>query len=183
MSGRLIFTGFLIVFLLGVAIVWFINRPTPQEATLKRFFNELRRGNADKASEYLLDNSYGKFILASEVTDSDGYDLKEGTHGWGVDVEALDKIARRNIPYVRGRVQKLEFTNLKTQRVETDKDKAYVIFEVAFNIKEQFDLPSIPGFCSGTAEMHRVDGKWVIVSGIFHFHIQGRSIKNYTSYY
>jgi hypothetical protein len=179
MDGKRIFSFILLIFILGSAAYWFFTKPTAQDKTVIYFFDELRLGNVQTASEYLVNGSYGSFILKSKILDSDGIDLKES---WGETEEQLESTAREYIPYARGAVMKFDVESIRTQRVKSDKNLAFVIFKINFGIKEGLDLPSIPAKVEGTARMKKIDGKWLIESAEFSIWIEGRSIKKYIDY-
>ena len=183
MGSRNIFGYILILAVLCTAAYWFLARPSPQERILESFFDELRRGDVDDADDYLLNNSYGQFIKKSNVIDSDGKDLKEGIHGWGVDENRLEELARSHIPLIRFQVPKLEVESSELQKEISNRNKSHVKFKIIFNIKEIIDQPSIPGSCEGTAHFVRVNNKWLIENGDFHFNIQGRTLKDYAALY
>jgi hypothetical protein len=176
MDGKKIFSYILLICILGSAAYWFFTRPTAQDKTVIYFFDELRRGNVKTSADYLVNGSYGSFILKSKILDSDGIDLKES---WGETEEQLETIARDNIPYARGAVLKFDVESIRTQRVKSDKNLAYVIFKINFGIKEGLDQPSIPARVEGTATLKKIDNKWLIESAEFSVWIEGRSIKKY----
>lgn len=179
MDGKQIFSFILLICILGSVGYWFFTKPTAQDKTVIYFFDELRLGNMQTASEYLVNDSYGRFILKSRILDSDGIDLKVS---WGETEEQLETIARDNIPYARRAVYKFKVESIRTQRVKSDKNLAYVIFKINFGIKEGLDQPSIPAKVDGTATVRKIDGKWKIESADFSIWIEGRSIKKYVDY-
>jgi len=179
LDQRSITSLFLFFVILAALLFWFFTRPTPQEKSLTAFFDNVRRGNANEASEYLVESNYGKFLLDSKITDSDGFDLKTGIEN---DVAYLEEIAWSYIPAVKGHVFYFKPELLQTQKSETDPNIAFVNFGYAFRIKEVLDEPSIPGTVDGTMEMRRVNNKWLVKRGDFKFEMEGIVLHKYWEY-
>jgi len=175
-DGRSAFSIFFALIILAVFAYWYFTRPTQQERAVTDFFDNIRRGNAQEASEYLINSHYGQFLFESVITDSDGNDLKKGIKN---DAAYLDELAWSYIPAARGHVLRFDAESLQTQKPESDLDVAFVVFKYKFTVKEFFDEPSHPGTVEGKMELRRIDKKWLIKRGDFKISIEGITIRNY----
>ena len=176
LDGRTVFFLVLLVAAVGCVIYWYITKPTPQEAAVTGFFNEVRQGNAENASKYLIGASYGDFLFQSKIMDSDGVSL---TKGLELDKGALSDLAWDYIPAAKARVFKFATKYIQTKKSETDPAIAFVQFEYDFAIKESFDEPGKPGSIKGTMECSRIDGKWLIKRGDMTIKIIGITLRRY----
>lgn len=170
------FSIFLLFLIISVLTYWYLTRPTLQERTVTDFFDNIRRGNVQEASDYLINSNYGEFLINSKITDSDGNDLMSAIEK---DPAYLDELAWTYIPAAKGHVFRFDAESLKTEKLS--ENVSLVTFKYRFSLKEYFDEPSRPGTIEGTMELQQVDKKWLIKKGDFKIFIKGITLRSYWS--
>jgi hypothetical protein len=151
----------IVVAVLGMGIYWLVTRPTPEETSLKNFFQEFRQGHYVEAEDITVGKDFYKMAAQTKVRDTDGKKYLIGDY-FPESRKTLLQISVEN--YVKMHIVKWKYLRLDTQKL--GENESAVAFRIELGIKDYTGGDVFgdvrEGRIEGTAYMKKEDDSWKV---------------------
>jgi hypothetical protein len=138
----------IVVAIIGLAVYWYVSRPTPEEKTLKEFFSDFREGDYSAAQALTVGNDFYKMASSTSVRDTDGKKYLIGDYLPASVSWALQSAVET---YIKPHLVKWDYLSMDTQRIEPG--SSAVTFRVDLAVKDY-----TTGNAFGTNHNGRIEG-------------------------
>jgi hypothetical protein len=131
MTYRTIAFFALLLALVGLAVYWYVSRPTPEEKSLRGFFDEFRRGKYAEAQEYTVGGDFYRMAADTSVRDTDGSQYVIGTY---FPPNRKDILQFSIETYVRRHIARWKYLFMET--TDMSDTSSVVHFRIAISIRD-----------------------------------------------